>query len=418
MSWHPQTIPRMKKILYILFALPFMVQAQTYQTNGKNVYFYTGGGTTTGSPGGTIMVDGKVLSDSLVSKDSTVFISAKDGNFLYFGENYPFIPGGFYGPFHGISGDTTVPMRYINGQINFGDGDGNQIWTGLFSPAEPEDGNNLLVVKEKTVSLRVGDTLYNKRHGLTIRRFDVDLSEGLPGFALSYYDTARYESGFSGYPSYPGGYPHADHYVFDTEIEHDISLFQTEPDRAFMATMYDTVARDWNTVMTNDSVGIYVGVSDFRNPDASSLAVSVNTSKQAVFYGTVSGNSDFSTTDPTNKNMLAQRAYVDGQLIVSDYGTTVTPSSTQRNISVAISGAGTGASTVNISGLPVGALIRVSDLDNKATANAITIDAGAGNTINTGGSGISQTIMLNTDGLSYTLQRLTATKWMLITSNQ
>jgi hypothetical protein len=79
---------------------------------------------------------------------------------------------------------------------------------------------------------------------------------------------------------------------------------------------------------------------------------------------------------------------------------------------------GTGATTVDLSGVSIGIgrMAVVSDLDRISATSNITIDAGVGNTIVTS-AGAAQTFVMNSNGLSVTLQKVSATQWMLISRN-
>lgn len=100
-------------------------------------------------------------------------------------------------------------------------------------------------------------------------------------------------------------------------------------------------------------------------------------------------------------------------IVNADYGTV--NNLTVNNTSLYFEGAGTGISTVNIDNtlFPIGGIVIISDLDAKAAANNITIDVGVGNTINLQGN-IGQTASLTIDGASYTIEKATTTKWMVI----
>lgn len=61
---------------------------------------------------------------------------------------------------------------------------------------------------------------------------------------------------------------------------------------------------------------------------------------------------------------------------------------------------------------PIGSVLVISDLGVDSAANNITIDAGTGNTI-TSTTGVAQTFVINANGESITIKKLTATAWMV-----
>jgi len=74
---------------------------------------------------------------------------------------------------------------------------------------------------------------------------------------------------------------------------------------------------------------------------------------------------------------------------------------------------GTGATTIILptgTNDPIGTIVIVKDLDAiSASGSPITVDAGIGNTINAGL--IAQTFIINTNGMSLTIKKVTATAW-------
>lgn len=93
----------------------------------------------------------------------------------------------------------------------------------------------------------------------------------------------------------------------------------------------------------------------------------------------------------------------------SAFGTTSTVATRLHKV---ITGS-TGATTVNIGTMGVGDIVIVSDLDRISSTSNITIDSGSGNTI-ISTTGAAQTYVINTDGLSVTIQKVTATKFKVI----
>lgn len=78
----------------------------------------------------------------------------------------------------------------------------------------------------------------------------------------------------------------------------------------------------------------------------------------------------------------------------------------------ALSG-GTGAVTVDIASIRVNQSVVISDLDGISSTSNITIDSGAGHTIRSQ-IGAAQTLVLNQNGGSYTIYRVSTTKFMVI----
>lgn len=96
---------------------------------------------------------------------------------------------------------------------------------------------------------------------------------------------------------------------------------------------------------------------------------------------------------------------------IENYGSPLSFTSTDYHL--ALTGAGTGGTTIDISGMTTGQIAIISDLDFKAGANNITIDTGIGNTI-CSLTGIAQTYVVSTDGESVTIQKITSTKFKMI----
>lgn len=99
---------------------------------------------------------------------------------------------------------------------------------------------------------------------------------------------------------------------------------------------------------------------------------------------------------------------------IEDYGSPLV--FTTANYHLALSGAGTGGTTVDISAIAIGQIAIISDLDFKAGANNITIDSGTGNTICSLG-GVTQTYSISTNGGSVTIQRINSNKFKVISTN-
>lgn len=116
-------------------------------------------------------------------------------------------------------------------------------------------------------------------------------------------------------------------------------------------------------------------------------------------------------------NTYVQKQYVDTQLISLDYGQSVSTSG--RNVQIFTSITGTGQSNVFLLSNPIGSIVFVSDLGNDATNNNVVIDSGSGNNILKGdGSMPSQTLTIDSSGVSFTLRKMTNTNWMVIGTNQ
>lgn len=141
--------------------------------------------------------------------------------------------------------------------------------------------------------------------------------------------------------------------------------------------------------------------------------------------GTLSINSaNLVNDDPTYTKAIVAKP--DGTLgwqdklenmVSSNYGTTT---NILKSTQFFTTGNGTGSTTVLLNtAIPIGSLVFVSDLGNQAEMNNITIDVGIGNTILEGnGSMPMQTMIISSSGLSYTLRKMTANKWMVIGTNQ
>lgn len=96
-----------------------------------------------------------------------------------------------------------------------------------------------------------------------------------------------------------------------------------------------------------------------------------------------------------------------------NYGTT--PIMGEHVYHVLVSGAGTGVTTIdmNSNALRIGHIVHITDLDNKANANNIEIDAGTGNLISYNGAQ-NQIATITTNGGSFMLQKVSATLWVVI----
>lgn len=110
---------------------------------------------------------------------------------------------------------------------------------------------------------------------------------------------------------------------------------------------------------------------------------------------------------------IALKGVANSSVVTHDYNGTQY-NATAADFHIVFTGAGTTATTVNISSATfiVGSIIVVSDLDLKANTYNITIDAGGGNAIV--GTASAQTSVMTTNGQSVTLQKVTSTQWKII----
>lgn len=99
-------------------------------------------------------------------------------------------------------------------------------------------------------------------------------------------------------------------------------------------------------------------------------------------------------------------------VVTNDYNGTKYYAS-QSNFQIAFTGAGTTTTIVDISAIAINQLVSISDLDGKCLTTNITIDAGTGNTIRST-TGAAQTYVMNTNGVSVMIQKITSTQYKLI----
>jgi len=133
---------------------------------------------------------------------------------------------------------------------------------------------------------------------------------------------------------------------------------------------------------------------------------------QVVTLGTTAGgNGTTAVLDDVNQNIALYKSQVRTVDVVA-YNTTNTIG--LGYFHVAHSGS-TGAvtDTLDTANFPVGTILVISDVDGIASTSNITIDADTGNTIN-GAGGSAQTLILNVDFSSVTIQLVNATTWMVI----
>ena len=131
----------------------------------------------------------------------------------------------------------------------------------------------------------------------------------------------------------------------------------------------------------------------------------------------VNGRDDTASTGVLNQlytdsqgNLLSTFAsYI--QVGAGSYGGTI--NATTLDYHIALQGAGTGTTTVDLSNMGLYQVIIISDVEYKAGANNIVIDAGTGNTI-TSLTGINQTYTMSVDGESITIHRVSSNKFKII----
>lgn len=113
-------------------------------------------------------------------------------------------------------------------------------------------------------------------------------------------------------------------------------------------------------------------------------------------------------------NTYVQKKYVDTKLIPLDYGDIISVGGIE-NVQVYTTGTGTGVASVDLlPTIPIGKDITVSDLANNAASNNIQIDVGLGSTILVAGSPANQDIIIDSNGGSLTLRKMSATQFMVI----
>lgn len=112
-------------------------------------------------------------------------------------------------------------------------------------------------------------------------------------------------------------------------------------------------------------------------------------------------------------NTYVQKKYVDNAFLELDYGAIISAGGNE-NVQVITTGVGTGTASVDLlPTIPIGKDVTVSDTANDAGTNNIQIDAGVGNSI-TSSLGVSQDILIDQDGGSLTLRKVSEDRWMVI----
>jgi hypothetical protein len=119
------------------------------------------------------------------------------------------------------------------------------------------------------------------------------------------------------------------------------------------------------------------------------------------------------TIDTLTGNITSTAAEIK-KVRTEDYGSPLT--FTASDYHLALTGAGTGGTTIDISAMVIGQIAIISDLDRKVLVNNITLDSGVGSTI-ISQVGATQTHLLALDGISVTIQKITATQYMVISIN-
>lgn len=101
-----------------------------------------------------------------------------------------------------------------------------------------------------------------------------------------------------------------------------------------------------------------------------------------------------------------------GNLRICDYGQPQAVPSGIGEIHLVMSGSGTGQTDIDLSGADIGTKVIISDSDRKSNGNNIVLDAGTGNDISYL-LGSPQTITISVNGQTLTLQKVTATRWVI-----
>lgn len=175
------------------------------------------------------------------------------------------------------------------------------------------------------------------------------------------------------------------------------------------------VDEDWTGRISFTDSAIQIVGTSIDNTESHSLEVY----KDKVQIGSLSGKGlvgqSYFGAKYENETYV-QKKYVDLQFVELDYGDTISVGGIE-NTQVITTGVGTGACTVNLSTTTsIGKDITISDLANGASTHNIKIDSGVGNTILYNGVA-SQDITLNTDGVSVTIRKMTATQFMVKSKN-
>lgn len=100
-------------------------------------------------------------------------------------------------------------------------------------------------------------------------------------------------------------------------------------------------------------------------------------------------------------------------VVVNNYGTTYTAPAGVINTHIVFSGSGTGLSTVDLAASDVGSIVTISDADRKCQLNNIKVDTGLGKVL-TGTSVNTRYGTMRVNGQSVTMQKVTSTKWMVL----
>ncbi len=152
-------------------------------------------------------------------------------------------------------------------------------------------------------------------------------------------------------------------------------------------------------------------IGQVRNNTTGSLASQLTLAENTVIFGY--NNVAKFTVNTLNGNITSTAGEIK-KVRTANYGSPLTFDVTDYHL--ALTGAGTGGTTIDITAMTVGEIAIISDLDRKALLNNITLDSGGGNTI-ISQIGAAQTFVLALDGISVTIQRITATQFMVISTN-
>ncbi len=167
-----------------------------------------------------------------------------------------------------------------------------------------------------------------------------------------------------------------------------------------------------NNARSFDVKGVYNSLQD-------SSLLSLSFGSGIVTIGDVSGSNNGTVVtvkdDDSDRSITLAGTIIEANVLVSGFGSDVDFSTGLNGRSAIYFSGGTGTPTASLpTGViaPIGTKITIGDLDGIASANNITIDAGASNTIT--GATSAQTYVLTLDGEVITLQKITATKWKVI----
>lgn len=180
-----------------------------------------------------------------------------------------------------------------------------------------------------------------------------------------------------------------------------------EADTPGIVVMMNSVNRNIITTDGNDNIS-FTGYSTGGLSPVSNVGFDINGLPQ---FSNLAGNGPgFVSVDTTG--VINFSVNTENNLYFSAYGSTLDLSSGLNGYGDIEFTTGTGASGVLLptgTNAPINSIVIISDLDSIALTNNIMIDAGTGNTINS--TTIGQTFLMNINGQSIRLKKVTATTW-------